>query len=150
MLRLFNYSLREQQVPAKWRQWIIVPLLKLNKPANSAVSARPVALTSALCKLMERGVARRVRNTNEQNRCEKREGIKPTRSTLDTLMQVTSAVRQRKDGEEKLAVFNGYARAFDSVDHGCIVKELLSFAMLRGVWWRGSRAFCRSTRDRRG
>ncbi|KAH8610638.1 putative Reverse transcriptase (RNA dependent DNA polymerase) [Trypanosoma vivax] len=44
-------------------------------------------------------------------------------------MQVTSAVRRRKDGEKTAAVFIDYARAFDSVDHGCIVKELLSFGV---------------------
>ncbi|KAH8603917.1 putative Reverse transcriptase (RNA dependent DNA polymerase) [Trypanosoma vivax] len=51
------------------------------------------------------------------------------RSTLDTPMQVTSAVRRRKDGEKTAAVFIDYARAFDSVDHGCIVKALLSFGV---------------------
>ncbi|CCD18511.1 hypothetical protein, conserved in T. vivax, partial [Trypanosoma vivax Y486] len=44
-------------------------------------------------------------------------------------MQVTSAVRRRKDGEKTAAVFIDYACAFDSVDHGCIVRELLSFGV---------------------
>ncbi|KAG8340218.1 hypothetical protein TRVL_08952 [Trypanosoma vivax] len=46
-------------------------------------------------------------------------------------MQVTSAVRRRKDGEKEAAVFIDYARAFDSMDHGCIIKELLSFGVER-------------------
>ncbi|KAH8607727.1 putative Reverse transcriptase (RNA dependent DNA polymerase) [Trypanosoma vivax] len=46
-------------------------------------------------------------------------------------MQVTSAVRRRKDGEKTAAVFIDYVRAFDSVDHGCIVKELLSFCVAK-------------------
>ncbi|KAH8611082.1 putative Reverse transcriptase (RNA dependent DNA polymerase) [Trypanosoma vivax] len=45
-------------------------------------------------------------------------------------MKVTSTVRRRKDGEKTAAVFIDYARAFDSVDHGCIVKELLSFGFV--------------------
>ncbi|KAG8341599.1 hypothetical protein TRVL_07577 [Trypanosoma vivax] len=52
ILRLFNYSLRTGQVPAKWRNGIIVPLLKPNKPANSVASFRLVTLTSTLCKLV--------------------------------------------------------------------------------------------------
>ncbi|CCD20346.1 reverse transcriptase (RNA-dependent DNA polymerase) [Trypanosoma vivax Y486] len=89
-------------------------------------SFRPVTLTSTLCKLMERIVARRVRDCIEDKLQPQQAGFRPTRSALDTLMQVTSAVRRRKDGENTAAVFIDYARAFDSVDHGCIVKELLS------------------------
>ncbi|KAH8609116.1 putative Reverse transcriptase (RNA dependent DNA polymerase) [Trypanosoma vivax] len=44
-------------------------------------------------------------------------------------MQVTSAVRRRRDGEKTAAVFIDYARPFDSVGHGCPVKKLLSFGV---------------------
>ncbi|KAG8339851.1 hypothetical protein TRVL_09320 [Trypanosoma vivax] len=44
-------------------------------------------------------------------------------------MQVTSAFRRGKGGERTAAVFIDYAHAFNSVDHGCIVKELLSFGV---------------------
>ncbi|KAH8606934.1 putative Reverse transcriptase (RNA dependent DNA polymerase) [Trypanosoma vivax] len=130
-LRLFNYSLRTGQVPAKWRQRIIVPLLKPKKPASSMASFSPVTLTSTLCKLMERIVAPRVRDCIEDKLQPQQAGFRPARSTLDTLMQVTSAVRRRKDGEKTAAAFTDYALAFDSVDHGCIVKELLSFGVAK-------------------
>ncbi|KAG8346736.1 hypothetical protein TRVL_02444 [Trypanosoma vivax] len=58
-------------------------------------------------------------------------GFRAARSTLDTLMQVTSAVRRRKDGEKTAAAFIDCPHAFDSVDHGCIVKGLLSFGVER-------------------
>ncbi|CCD20913.1 hypothetical protein, conserved (fragment), partial [Trypanosoma vivax Y486] len=131
ILRLFNYSLCAGHVPAKWRQGIIVPLLKPNKPASSMGPFRPATLTSTLCKLMERVVARRVRDCIEDKLQPQQAGFRPARSTLDTLMQVTSAVRRRKDGEKTTAAFIDYARAFDSVDHGCIVKELMSFGVER-------------------
>ncbi|KAH8619620.1 putative Reverse transcriptase (RNA dependent DNA polymerase) [Trypanosoma vivax] len=44
-------------------------------------------------------------------------------------MQVTSAVRRRKDGEKTVAAFIDHALAFNSVDRGRIVKELLSFGV---------------------
>ncbi|KAG8339745.1 hypothetical protein TRVL_09430 [Trypanosoma vivax] len=77
ILRLFNYSLRTGQVPAKRRHGIIVPLLKPNKPANSVASFRPVTLTSTLCKLMERTVARRVRDCIEDKLKPQLAGIRP-------------------------------------------------------------------------
>ncbi|KAH8617480.1 putative Reverse transcriptase (RNA dependent DNA polymerase) [Trypanosoma vivax] len=94
-------------------------------------SFRPVTLTSTLCKLMERTVARRVRDCIEEKLRPQQAGFRPARSTLDTLMHVTSAVRRRKGGDKTAAVFIDCARGFDSVDHGCIVKELLPFGVAR-------------------
>ncbi|CCD19434.1 hypothetical protein, conserved, partial [Trypanosoma vivax Y486] len=93
------------------------------------MSFGPVTLTSTLCKLMEHIVARRVRGCIENKLQLQQAGFRQARSTLDTLMQVKSAVRRRRDGDRKAAVFIGYARAFDSVDHGCVVKALLSFGV---------------------
>ncbi|KAH8616771.1 putative Reverse transcriptase (RNA dependent DNA polymerase) [Trypanosoma vivax] len=126
VLCLLNYSLRTGQLPAKWRHGIIAPLLKPNKPASSMASFRPATLTSALCRLMESIAARRVRGCIEDKLQPQRGVLRPARSALDTLMQVTRAVRRRKD-DKTSAVFIDYARAFDSVDHGFIVKELLFF-----------------------
>ncbi|KAH8606504.1 putative Reverse transcriptase (RNA dependent DNA polymerase) [Trypanosoma vivax] len=141
VVRLFNCSLRTLQVPSAWGHAIIVPLLKPNKPASSMPSFRPATLTSTLRKLMECIVARRVRDCIEDKLQPQRAGFRPARSTLDTPMLVTSAVRRRKGGEKRAPAFIDYACAFDSVDRGCIVKALLSFAMLRGIWLRGSHAF---------
>ncbi|KAH8616852.1 putative Reverse transcriptase (RNA dependent DNA polymerase) [Trypanosoma vivax] len=121
MLRLSNYSLCTGQVPAKWRHGIIVPLLKPNKPASSMGSFRQVTLASTLCKLMERILARRFMDCIEDKLQPQQAGFRPARSTPDTLMQVKGAVRRRKRGKKTAAAFIGYARAFDSVDHSCIV-----------------------------
>ncbi|KAH8616053.1 putative Reverse transcriptase (RNA dependent DNA polymerase) [Trypanosoma vivax] len=131
IVRLFNCSLRMGKVPAKWRHGIIVPLLKPNKPASNTASFRAVTLTSTMCELMERIVARRVRDCIEDKLQPQQAGFRPVRSTLGTLMRVTSAVRRRKDGEMAAAAFIDYERAFDSVDHGCIVNGLLSFGVER-------------------
>ncbi|CCD15607.1 unnamed protein product [Trypanosoma congolense IL3000] len=44
-------------------------------------------------------------------------------------MQVTSAVRKRENGEKATAVFIDYERAFDSVDHGCVIEALKPFGV---------------------
>ncbi|CCD21009.1 putative Reverse transcriptase (RNA dependent DNA polymerase) [Trypanosoma vivax] len=131
VVRLFNCSLRAGQVPAKWGHGIIVPLPKPNKPGSSMASFRPATLTSTLRKLMECIVARRVGDCIEDKLQPQRAVFRPARSTLDTLMLVTRAVWRRKDGEKRAAVFIDYACAFDSVDHGCIVRALVSFGVER-------------------
>ncbi|KAG8340485.1 reverse transcriptase (RNA-dependent DNA polymerase) [Trypanosoma vivax] len=131
ILRLFNYSLCAGHVPAKWRHGIIVPLLKPNGPATSMASFRPVTLTSTLCKLMEPIVALRVADCTEDKLQPQQAGFRPARSTLDALMQVTSAVRRRKDSKKTGPVFIDCARPFDSVDHGCTAKAMFSFCVER-------------------
>ncbi|KAH8603647.1 hypothetical protein ERJ75_001801400 [Trypanosoma vivax] len=110
VVRLFNCSLRAGQVPAKWGHGIIVPLLKPSKPASSMASFRPVTLTSTLRKLMERIVARRVRDCIEDKLQPQRAGFRLARLTPDTPMLVTRAVRRRKGGEKRAPVFIDYAR----------------------------------------
>ncbi|KAH8616300.1 putative Reverse transcriptase (RNA dependent DNA polymerase) [Trypanosoma vivax] len=129
ILCLFNYNLCAGQVPAKWRTSNTVPVLKPNTPANSMTSFRPVTLTSTLCKLMARIVARRVRDCIEDMLQPQQAEFGPARSTPNTLMHVTRTARRRNGVEKTAAVFIDHARAFDSVDHGCIAKELLSFGV---------------------
>ncbi|KAG8340777.1 hypothetical protein TRVL_08398 [Trypanosoma vivax] len=78
---------------------------------------------------MERIAERRVRDYIEDKLQPQQAGFRPGGSTLDTLMQVSSAVRRRKDGEKTAAVFIDYARAFDSVVLGCTVEGVLSFGV---------------------
>ncbi|KAH8605218.1 hypothetical protein ERJ75_001638900 [Trypanosoma vivax] len=100
MLRLLNYGLRTEQVPAKWRHGIIVPLLKPNGPANSTASFRLVVLKSALCTLKGRNIVRGDRDCIEDKLQPQRPGFKPVQSILGTIVQVTSAVRRRMGWRE--------------------------------------------------
>ncbi|KAH8610573.1 putative Reverse transcriptase (RNA dependent DNA polymerase) [Trypanosoma vivax] len=131
VVRLFNCSLCAGQVPAKRGHGIIVPLPKPNKPANSMASFRPATHTSTLRKLVERIVARRVRDRIGDKLQPQRAMFRPARSTLDTPMQVGRAVWRRKGGEKRAAALIDCARAFGSVDRGCIVRALVSFGVER-------------------
>ncbi|KAH8606534.1 hypothetical protein ERJ75_001504400 [Trypanosoma vivax] len=73
-------------------------------------SFRPATLKGTLRKLMERIAARRVGDCIEDKLQPQRAGFRPARSTLDTPMQVTSAVRRRKGGEKRAPAFIDYAR----------------------------------------
>ncbi|KAG8339545.1 hypothetical protein TRVL_09630 [Trypanosoma vivax] len=131
ILRLFNYSLCVGQATAAWKHGIIVTLLKPKKLPNNMSSFRPATLTSTLRKLMECIVARRVRDCIEDKLQPQQAVFRPARSTLDTLVLVTSAVRRGKDGEKTKPALIDYACAFDSMDRGCIVRALVSFGVER-------------------
>ena len=53
-LALFNKCWREGTVPQAWKDAIVVPVPKANKPRRVISSYRPVSLTSYLGKLYER------------------------------------------------------------------------------------------------
>src|SRR6218665_2525932 len=60
LLEMFNRVWASGVLPDTWKNSIVVPILKLQKPAHEGNSYRPIALTSVLCKLIERLVTDRL------------------------------------------------------------------------------------------
>ena len=60
LLLIFNIIWNTSQFPIKWKEAILIPLLKPGKNPSDPISYRPIALTSSLCKLMERMVNSRL------------------------------------------------------------------------------------------
>ena len=57
LLTIFNLIfLFSAQCPSSWKEAIIIPIPKPGKNTSDPLSYRPIALTSTLCKLMERMV----------------------------------------------------------------------------------------------
>ena len=53
LLEIFNLSLESATCPQIWRKAIIIPLLKIGKPASKLDSYRPISLTSCVVKALE-------------------------------------------------------------------------------------------------
>lgn len=51
LLDSFNTSWNTGQLPRDWKDALIIPIRKQDKPANDPGSYRPIALTSISCKL---------------------------------------------------------------------------------------------------
>ena len=51
---LYNLSVRNVEVPAVWKQAIIIPLVKPSKPADTSTSYRPISLLSPCIKVLEK------------------------------------------------------------------------------------------------
>ena len=60
ILKLFTFLWEKQCYPVEWTKSHVIPILKPGKPAYEAKSYRPIQLTSCLCKVMERILARRL------------------------------------------------------------------------------------------
>ncbi|GBO24347.1 hypothetical protein AVEN_115722-1 [Araneus ventricosus] len=60
LLALFNRIWNGKAFPTAWRKAIVVPIPKVGKDPQNPSNYRPIALTSCLCKLMERMVNKRL------------------------------------------------------------------------------------------
>ncbi|MGL4646262.1 MAG: hypothetical protein ACRCVL_03935, partial [Cetobacterium sp.] len=60
LLALFNKIWREGHLPLSWKQAMVIPIHKPGKDATVAGNYRPIALTSNLCKIMEKMIVNRL------------------------------------------------------------------------------------------
>lgn len=67
LLILFNRIWLEEYFPVTWRKAVVIPIPKPGKDPQIPTSYRPIALTSCLCKLMERMVNARLVHVLEEN-----------------------------------------------------------------------------------
>ena len=68
LLKIYNLIWNKGQLPADWKHSVKTPALKPNKNASDPDSYRPIALTSLLCKVMERMISTRLRWWMEDKR----------------------------------------------------------------------------------
>ena len=93
---LFNISVHHSFIPTQWKQANIVPIPKTKCPTTTN-DFRPVALTSSLCKVLERIITKEILNTTKDIwPTNKQFGFLPERSTMDALIQVIEDWRQQE------------------------------------------------------
>lgn len=91
---LYNKIWTEGVYPTQWSRDTFLPLLKPNKPPTSLASYRPIALTSCLCKLLEKVVRARLTYYLEKNNILNplQYGFRKMRGTEDVLIRLETAI----------------------------------------------------------
>ncbi len=126
LLKLYNHIWKESHIPTQWKTGIIVPILKNGKDKKLAASYRPITLTSAVCKLMERMIANRLNwfleKENLLSNCQS--GFRQRRSTIDPIMRLQDTiVRQFGNKDKVLSVYVDFEKAYDMVwKNGLMIK----------------------------
>ena len=126
LLDFYNY-LWESGFPHQWRTAIVVPILKMGKPAAETGSYRPIALTSCVCKVMERMANARLRHYLESENliAGHQSGFRTGHSTMDALARLESDVRKTFIQDEYcISVFLDISQAFDTVWHHGLLQKL--------------------------
>ena len=134
LLNIFNKIWISGEFPSDWRKAIVIPIPKPGKDPNNPTSYRPIALTSCICKTMERMINRRLvwylesHNLLTNVQC----GFRSRRSTVDHLVRFETFCREAFIHNQHLvSVFFDLEKAYDTTWKHGIMKDLHGFG-LRG------------------
>ena len=134
LLNLLNRAFKEGKFPDKWKEALIIPILKAGKQATSPGSYRPIALTSCICKVFERILNRRLVWYLESRGYVDRQqsGFRRGRSTIDCLSALSKEAHDAYRRKQYLfCVFFDLEKAYDTCWKKLVMKELHRFG-LRG------------------
>ena len=124
LLDILNTVWISGEVPTTWKHAEIVPIPKPGKPAGLLTNLRPIALTSTLCKLLERMVATRLSWWLEQFGWynPSQIGFRPHLGTEDGLHHLSSAVLiGGRSHRVRTLLAMDIHRAYDNVSHEAIL-----------------------------
>ncbi|KAG1655164.1 RNA-directed DNA polymerase from mobile element jockey [Nymphon striatum] len=134
MLNIFNTIWITGAIPSSWREATVIPIPKPGKDHTDPSNYRPIALTSCICKTMERMINCRLTYYLESNniltRCQS--GFRRHRSTIDHLVRFETLVREAFIRREHLAaVFFDLEKAYETTWKYGILRDLFNSG-LRG------------------
>ena len=134
ILELYDNILVKENFLNVWNTGIILPFLKPGKNPQDPKSYRPIALTSCLCKLLERMINSRLMWYLEHHNClsTNQFGYRKLRSTLDPLTLLDTDIgRAFAENKYITAIFFDLEKAYDTTWRHLILKQL-HYVGLRG------------------
>ncbi|GBN18751.1 putative RNA-directed DNA polymerase from transposon BS [Araneus ventricosus] len=127
ILKLFNRISKEKKFPSSWRRAVVIPILKPGKDAKSPNNYRPIALTSVLCKLLERMVNSRLVHVLEKKKWLSpfQSGFRFGRGTIDNILLLENSIREAFVSKKHLvSILFDMEKAYDKTWRYGILKDL--------------------------
>ena len=148
LLGLLNRIFKESYFPKDWEKFLMLPFAKPGKDSKLVTNYRPIALTSCLCKLMEKMVNCRLvwyleqRGYLSPSQC----GFRRMRSCIDVLIRSeTSICRAFVMRQHHVSVFFDIEKAYDTTWRYGVLK-VLHECELRGELPLFIKAFLQASR----
>ena len=130
ILSFYNRIFRDHVFPEKWKEAIIIPILKSGKDSTKCNSYRPIALIACLSKLLEKIINKRLmwylekHNLIDKSQC----GFRQGRSTTDHVTRLTSDIQEALvNNEYHISIFLDLEKAYDSCWKRVILNQLRKF-----------------------
>ena len=128
LLEFYNYIFLNDTFPEKWKESIIIPILKPGKDSTETSSYRPISLISCLSKILEKILNKRLmwylekNNLLDKTQC----GYRPGRSAPDHLVRLTSDIQQAfVTNKYHISIFLDLEKAYDTCWKQVILNQLL-------------------------
>ena len=127
LLKILNKIWVTGKLPRSWKIAIVIPIRKPLKDPFLSTSYRPIALTSCVCKLMEKMINTRLMWHLESNNLLSpfQFGCRKNRSTLDPLLRLSNQIQQGfANGRQTIGVFFDLEKAYDTTWRQGIIRQL--------------------------
>ena len=127
VLKVYNRIWTSGYFPTSWKKAVIIPIPKPGKDLTNPSSYRPIALTSCLCKVLEKMINHRLmwkletENLLAKEQC----GFRKNHSTIDHLIRLESTVRNAFINKQHVvAIFFDLEKAYDTTWKSGILSDL--------------------------
>ena len=127
LLEIFNNIWKTGNIPKSWKEATVIPIPKPDKDHTDPTNYRPIALTSCICKTMERMINDRLTWFLEANNIIKdyQSGFRRHRSTNDHLVRLETFIREAFIKKEHLVtIFFDLEKAYDTTWKYGIMKNI--------------------------
>ena len=132
---IFNLSIAHANIPAIWRQAIIISIPKPGKPPSQGSSYRPISLLSPAAKVLERLLLPFLRA--DLTVAETQHGFREIRSTTTALLPITESIargfNQRKPPTRTTVMALDFSKAFDTVPHDQLLHRILQSSLHNNI-----------------
>ena len=132
LLKIINKIWETGVLPESWKISVIIPVKKPGKDANQASSYRPIALTSCVCKVVEKMINTRLVWYLETNKCltNYQYGFRKNHSTLDPLLRLSNHIQQGfANGKQTIGVFFDLEKAYDRTCRKIIIQQFFKMGV---------------------
>ena len=127
LLEIFNNIWKTGNIPKSWKEATVIPIPKPDKDHTDPTNYRPIALTSCICKTMERMINDRLTWFLEANNIitDYQSGFRHHRSTNDHLVRLETFIREAFIKKEHLVtIFFDLEKAYDTTWKYGIMKNI--------------------------
>ena len=128
---IFQKSMHEMQLPAKWKQGHVTPIHKKGKKTSPG-NYRPISLTSVVGKIMESLVRDAIVEHMMKNGLfsDDQHGFVPGRSCMTQLITCIDRWTELLDNGDPLdVIYLDFKKAFDSVPHQRLLQKLEAYGI---------------------